>query len=75
MTEEDLFVKHFPTLAAELPANAARDNSLVVSFAGRKGLPDVFVAAFATPTTVYVPVVMTRTVAQQLRKILEQEGF
>jgi hypothetical protein len=75
MTEEELFHKHFPHFDENEIANAATENSVVVSFRGRKGLPDVFVAAFATPTTVYRPIVMTRTAAQQLRRALEQEGF
>lgn len=75
MTEEELFYKHFPPLNDAEISEAAKEDSIVVSMRGAKRVPDVFVVAFATKSTHYRPMVLTRTTAIYLRRILEQEGF
>jgi len=75
MTEEELFITYFPEWDEVDAVDAAPEDTIIVSVRGRRGHPNIFVAAFASPATVHRPIVMTYMAARRLRKLLEREGF
>jgi hypothetical protein len=71
------FKKHFEKakFSDEEAASLAREKGEVVAFVGRRGLPDHFVVAFATPNGRFGPYMLNRLVAYQLRNVLQENGF
>ncbi|HYL32343.1 MAG TPA: hypothetical protein VEU53_04265 [Stellaceae bacterium] len=69
-TRETLFQEHFPAFTEEQSADAFRRYGEVVSFCGRPGLPDLFVAAFATEKEKLGPLALNPVVAFALYREL-----
>jgi hypothetical protein len=75
--QETEFQQHFDT-ATFTDADSTQSFSAhgeMVSLVGRRGMPDLFVVAFATRRGRIGPYVLNRLVATQLRQLLQQEGF
>jgi hypothetical protein len=56
-------------------AGALSAHGEIVSLAARRGTPDLFLVAFATRSGRIGPFALNRLVAEQLRRLLTQEGF
>jgi hypothetical protein len=75
-TEQELFQRHFPTFTDAEVAASAQSTGRIVSVAGRAGVPNVFVLALATERgRLDQPLVLSRTAATELRRLLQTEGF
>ncbi len=56
-------------------ATAITNPGEIVSFFGRRGIPDLFVLAFATRQGRVGPLCLNRTTAEALRRVLTEQGF
>ncbi len=74
--EKAEFQNNVPAAISDAEAALALTNpGQIVSLLGRSAGPDAFVVMFATRGGTVGPLVLTRYVAEILRKTLEQQGF
>jgi len=70
--ESALFQHHFPRFTDADIADVLAQIGPIVSVSGRVGVPNVFVLALGSETSRVGPLILTRTVARELRSLLEK---